>query len=363
MKRIFLLLLCVLAGCSQPESLRIGFVGGLTGRFADLGEAGRNGVQLAVEERNQAGGVNGRQIELLIRDDMQDAVQAEKITREFLSLKVEAIIGPMTSAMTDAVLVPATEAGIVVISPTVTARQYYRRDDQIFLIMPSTTELARFTAEYQFKQKNVRRVFVLYDQRNRSYTESWLTDFSAAMKVLGGSVQARAFDSGQNPDQVKLAEDVVKEKPDALLILASAVDTARLAQHVRVYDSKLPMLASMWSATERLIELGGQAVEGVTLNLTFDRSSRAPAYLEFQRRYRERFRQEPGFAEVAGYDAAVVAFEAIERRAKGQTLKDSLLKNGPFSGAQGKFAFDAYGDTQRQPRMLQVQGGQFVNVE
>ena len=70
------LLLAALAACSPPEPLRIGFIGGLSGRVADLGEAGRNGAQIAVEEFNQAGGINGLPVELIVRDDGQNPEKA-----------------------------------------------------------------------------------------------------------------------------------------------------------------------------------------------------------------------------------------------------------------------------------------------
>ena len=63
----------VLVACSEEPPLKIGFVGGMTGRVADLGIAGRDGVIFAIEEKNQAGGIAGRMLELVVRDDHQDA--------------------------------------------------------------------------------------------------------------------------------------------------------------------------------------------------------------------------------------------------------------------------------------------------
>ena len=64
-----LLVLGLVSGCGPREPVRVGFLGGLSGRVADLGEAGRNGAQIAVEEVNRAGGIDGRQIQLIVRDD------------------------------------------------------------------------------------------------------------------------------------------------------------------------------------------------------------------------------------------------------------------------------------------------------
>ena len=77
--------------------MRIGFLGGLSGRVADLGIGGRNGAILAVEMRNLQGGINGGSIELIAEDDQQDAQVTKQAIAHRLARKVEAVIGPMTS--------------------------------------------------------------------------------------------------------------------------------------------------------------------------------------------------------------------------------------------------------------------------
>ena len=71
--RSVITLACALGvtACTPPEPVRIGFIGGLSGRVADLGIDGRNGAVLAVELRNKAGGIKGRKVELLVEDDQQ----------------------------------------------------------------------------------------------------------------------------------------------------------------------------------------------------------------------------------------------------------------------------------------------------
>lgn len=81
-------LLCfALLGCDESkEQLRIGFVGALTGRYSDLGVSGRDGIILAVEERNRQGGLLGRPIELLSRDDRQDPLTAWNVDKDLVDL-------------------------------------------------------------------------------------------------------------------------------------------------------------------------------------------------------------------------------------------------------------------------------------
>ena len=99
----------LLAACGEPEPVRIGFLGGLSDRNTDVGDAGRNGVILAVEQWNREGGIQGRLIELIARDDAQNAATAEKSARELAAAKVEAVIGPFTSGVA-AAAVPVVQA-------------------------------------------------------------------------------------------------------------------------------------------------------------------------------------------------------------------------------------------------------------
>ncbi|HWT16306.1 MAG TPA: ABC transporter substrate-binding protein, partial [Patescibacteria group bacterium] len=99
-----MLVLGLVSGCGPREPVRVGFLGGLSGRVADLGESGRNGAQIAVEEVNRAGGIGGRQVELIVRDDAQNPEKAISAINELIGARVEAIVGPMTSAMAEVVL-------------------------------------------------------------------------------------------------------------------------------------------------------------------------------------------------------------------------------------------------------------------
>ena len=98
------ILILVFFSCKPSEPIRIGFLGGTSGRVADLGIAGRDGVQLAVEICNRSGGVSGRKVQLIIKNDEQTPEVAERGVRELIAEGVLAIVGPMTSAMGMAVV-------------------------------------------------------------------------------------------------------------------------------------------------------------------------------------------------------------------------------------------------------------------
>jgi ABC-type branched-chain amino acid transport systems, periplasmic component len=362
-----LLLIMVLASslvcCSPKEPVKIGFLGGVSGRVADLGIAGRNGALLAIEMRNKAGGLNGRTIELLVEDDQQDTTQAKAAVQRLIDQKVEAIVGPMTSMVAMATVPIVNQAQIVMMSPTVSTQDLSNIDDYFFRVISSTAEYAHKIADYQVIHQGISRVAVAYDQRNESYSESWLKSYQKAFEAQGGEViLIEPYYSGDEVNFATLAEHLLKVKPDAVLMIANSLDTAMLAQQVRKRDQRVPIATSEWAATERLSELGGNAVEGMMIAQFLDRESNNPNFLAFRQAYLDRFSMEPGFGGVTAFDATNVVLTALAGKDNSQTLKQAILSQGLFAGVQSEIRFDKTGDAKRDTYMTTIHNGHFLRV-
>lgn len=354
----------LLVACNSREPIRLGFIGGLSGRVADLGIGGRDGALLAIELRNASGGVGGRLVELIAEDDQQDTDIAKQAVSRLINNKVVAIIGPMTSAMAVATVPLANTAQLLMVSPTVTTPDLARMDDYFLRVIDSTTdEYALKSANYHFSEQGSRRITVAYDLRNQAYTESWLKDYRKGFEAAGGTfVEAVPFSSSDDSYFSALAERLLQPRPDGVLILANSVDTAMLAQQLRKRDAVVHINACEWSATERLIELGGKAVEGVVIAQLIDRESRQASYMAFRKAYLERFKREPGFPGLLAFDAANVVFDGMAAQTSGQTLKKVILERREFAGAQSLIRFDAYGDATRDSYLTTVRRGAFVRL-
>lgn len=348
------------SGCSPAAPVKLGFLGGMSGRSADLGIGGRNGAQLAVENFNARGGLDGRSVELLVEDDEQDEAVARRRLTQLFDAGVVAVVGPMTSAMAVAMVSLANQRGIPLISPTATTHELTGKEDMFFRLVPDAAAGARQQAAYVHAM-GARRLVTVADLKNRAFSQSWAQTAAERFLALGGAL-AKAIDFEAAPGLrfADLAQQVVDAQPDAVVIAASAADSALLVQQIRQRDSRARIALSPWAGTETLPEMGGRAVEGAIVAQYFDRTSQAQAYRAFVAQYHGRFGEAPGFPAVNAYDATGLVLATLGRNTKSGALAAALAATRQHAGLQRDVALDAYGDSQAPMFLTVLKGGAYV---
>lgn len=371
-KYLILIVCCATFFCCFGNSdetgqtpLLLGFVGGLTGRSSDLGLQGRNGATLAVEEINDQGGINGRPLELITRDDKQDPQIARKVARELCDKGVVAIIGHMTSTMAEAALPLTNENKMLMISPTVSTPKLSGIDDYFFRVVNANVYITNFQAAYAFEKLKLRRMAAIYDLGNRAYTEKYTNNFKAKFEGLGGKfVSVNTFTTGPDINFNNLVHRINDQAPDGLLISAGAIDTAMICQHVRMAGIKIPIMICGWSQTPDLLHHGGPAVEGVIGAMYLNFFSTAPSFLAFKEKFQRRFgKDKPTFAVIFSYEAVMMVKEALLKNPDPKQLKQTILKQKIFQGVQGPFEIDRYGDTWRKFNIITISQKRFQVLE
>lgn len=349
-------------GCSDRSPTKIGFIGGLSGHNADTGINGRNGASLAIELFNRAGGINGRAVILLEKDDAQSSEIAARSAEELAQEGVEAVIGPFTSSMA-ATIVPILEKkSIVVVSPTITSMAFFGRNDHLFRINRTTRDNTRDYATHMVRRGD-RRISIAYDTRNKSFAASWIKEFEAVAAELGLTVvNAVPYESRQDTAFDQVVASMVAAKPDSLFFISGALDVPRLVQQARKLAPRMKLAASEWAGTEELLRFGGEIVEGLLIILNYDPTDQSPRYREFADAYFQKFRKAPGYSAAMAYDATTVVLSAMKQRSRGQSMKDAIAQSGPYEGVQQQIVFDANGDTQRKVYVTEVRHGRFVPI-
>jgi len=361
------LLICMpgvwLTGCLQRGPIRVGFAGELTGKHSDLGVHGRNAALLAVETINAAGGIAGRPIELLVRDDLGTPEGARSADRELIDADVVAILGHMTSVQSLAALPVIEEAGVVLLSPTTSTVDLSGLDDHFFRVVSTNAQEASILARHIYERRGLSRLVVVYDSDNAAFTESFLRAFLETYHTLGGQAvqEARFSSTAADLNLTSVVSDLQMSDAEGMLIIASAYDSAFIAQQTRINGWQVPLFVSGWAYTEALLQNGGQAVEGLELVTPYNSSSQSELFLDFQERYQERFGRVPTFGAVFAYDAVLVLAAALEKTGGGaEGLPQALCETQRFQGLVSTISLDEYGDAVRTHFLSTVQDGEFV---
>jgi branched-chain amino acid transport system substrate-binding protein len=355
--------LCVLPACGEKPSIKLGYVGGVSGRTADLGTGGRNGIQLAVEQTNATGGINGHKIELLLKDDETNPEKGKQAVKELIAARVEAILGPMTSNVAQAVVPLTNEAGILMMAGSVSGNDLSGKDDQFFRAVAASSYHAAGMAKFLIEQRRIMSLNVVLELGNKAYTESWLAAFEKPYRAAGGRiVHVIRYTSAQGFDFSIPANATLEGSVDGIVLVTSAVDAALLINQLRQKQVAAQLITTEWAGTGKLIELGGASVEGVFVPQYFNRDSEAPAYKAFREAYRQRFNQEPGFPAVVGFNAAQVVITALRERRDKESLKQVLLRIRRFDGLQEPLVFDDFGDVRNMTYLTMVNDGRYVTA-
>ena len=247
-------------------------------------------------------------------------------------------------------------------SGTVRGAPGNRRSYRARVIPPNKSETDHL-ASHAHKVMGLKKMAAIYDLSNRAYTEGYFNNFRDVFEGLGGKINyVEAFISGKDVDFAKSADSLLNTDPDGVLIVTGGPDAAMITQRIRMKGVRDPIFSCGWAMTADLIHDGGPAVEGVVFSQLFDRKSRQKTYLEFRKRFEERFGEAPNFAAAHGYEAALALFKALSKNANPQELKATILAQNIFSGVQGDFMVDQYGDPQRERSLITVENGQFEAV-
>jgi branched-chain amino acid transport system substrate-binding protein len=352
-------------GCETQEPLRIGFAGTLSGKAAILGTAGRDGVLLAIEECNRQGGVNGRKVELLIKDDGNEAEQAKKVDQELINAGVSAIIGHMSSEMTAAAYETVMASGLVLLSPTVSSVDFSGRDDNFFRVAGTSDAVTSALANHCSAQRGWKQAAIIYDLANKSYSLSYADLFKRAFVATGGRITRKvSFTAGPGDISMKeIAARALEESPDGVLVIAASLDAAILCQQLKRINPGISLASSGWAFTEELVQNGGKAVEGIVFPSYYQPDSPETAFVAFAKSFGQRFGYQSSFAASLGYEAATVVLAGLKEASSPRQLKKTLLRMQRFPGLRGDLVFDRFGDIQRPFTLLTVKDGRFSTVQ
>ncbi|MBC06294.1 ABC transporter substrate-binding protein [Thalassospira sp.] len=351
----------LLAACEETGPIKIGFIAGLSGPGSDAGTDALEALKLAAQQVNTEGGINGRMVEIIPRDDLKTPETAQNHVRELKRLGVDAIVGPIISSIGMAMLPVINELGVVTISPTISAADFAGFRDNLFRMNTTTRENARAYAR-RYIDLGLTRVALALDGQNQAFTDSWYREFLLEFDALDGLVISKIWINVNNVTHADAADQLLADDPDAIVLITNSGDGASMAHEIRKLSPDVPLAAAEWAGSQALIELGGTAVEGMELVQAYDRYDTNPRFQQFIKDYSAMFAHQPGYTAVLTYDAATVLFAAMRAKHPEQSLADALTNLPPQQGLHQELVFDAFGDGNRAIYFVAIRDGKFIRV-
>jgi branched-chain amino acid transport system substrate-binding protein len=361
--------------CSRPgediaapnrTTIKIGYFGDLTGPTFNFGQSAINGVLMAASEVNQAGGVNGRQIDVVIEDDKGSPEEAARLTAKLIDEdKVFAIIGGGTSGNSRAAAPKAQASHIPLISPSSTDPAVTQTGNYIFRTCFVDSFQGEVMANFAANTLKAQKAAIIYDF-NSPYSKGLTDYFKLSFARLGGAIVSEQTYTQGDADFKGQLSTIRSAEPDVIYIPGYYGDVTLIAKQARMIGITQPLLgADGWDAPE-LWQLGGDALNGAFITTHYSPDDPSPAIQSFVELYKQRYGNLLPDAHAAlGYDAARLLFDAIARTGStdGDKLREALAQTKNFVGVTGLISMDPDRNAVKPAVVLKLQDLKFIYQE
>jgi len=367
---VVIIVILILAGAyfglnnqKNSETIKIGVIGTLTGAGAFQGQEEVRGIQIAVDEINSNGGINGKKIEIIVEDSgtaAQKAVDAFNKLTEVDGAKY--IIGDSWAATTVGLVPMANQKGIILLSPA-TGLDQLTAEDMFLRTIPTTDSVMRALAEYAYTSMGSRKVGIIY--QDNAYGSEHTTDFTKYFTALGGEISGVEKIAMTQTDMHSELSKLWVNTPDTILNLhaTGAMQGIPLRQAEEL-GIKVKWIGSYGTENTPLVtQYENNLTNGFTYPYFYDLNSNDSAIKSFITKYRTDYNAVPTFSTVNSYDALKLIALSIQVVGDDPLkVKDYMLTVKDYHGASGTFSFDKFGDVQKHIFIKQIMNGMFVRL-
>ena len=344
----------------SSETIKVGFIGPLTGDTALYGESVANGAQLYFDKINEEGGIDGKQIEYIKIDSTGDPDTALSAYNRLIDLEgVCAIVGPVLTGETNVIAQAAAEDGVPCITASATGDTLTDYGDALFRTCFKDSFQGTKLADYAKEVMGVSKVAILY-ANDDAYSMGLHDAFVAEAKEIGLEITGEeSYASASSSDYSSQLTNLALGEPEAIFFpyyYAQCYDAMSQAKDIGL---DVPFMGG-----DGLSSLVGYAtdnsiIEGTIYTNHFDEAAGDDTVKAFASLYKETYGIDPlGFSYLA-YDAAMILVNAIET--SGSTDWDTLretIKTTDMDCMTGHYVFDEDNNPIKQAAMTIIKNGE-----
>ena len=372
MKKFFFGLLVIIASlffisCNKSgDEILIGEYGSLTGAEATFGISATNGLNLAVEEVNNQGGVLGKKIKLITYDDQGKPSEAATVVQRLIKQdNVVAVVGEVASSRSISGGQICQSNKIPMVSPASTNPEITAIGDYVFRVCFIDPFQATVMSKFATNTLKLKRVAVLKDVKN-AYSTGLADFFVREFTSMGGEIiEVQSYSSGDKDFKAQLTA-IKSKNPEGIFIPGYYTDVGLIAIQAREIGITQPLFGGDGWESEKLTEgKAKDALEGSFFSTHVSTDNPDPMVQGFITKYKEKYGKMPDAMSFLAYDAGMILFEAIKRAGsvEADKIKNELAKTKDFKGVTGTITINEQRNAVKPAVVLQIKGGKFVFKE
>ncbi len=351
----------------EPKEIKIGFLGAKTGSVAVYGINTLEGMKMAAEEINKAGGVLGKQIVIVEEDNRGDKTEGANVTQKLIDKdKVVAIIGDPTTGITKVAAPIAQQNQVVLLSAGSTGPNVVEIGDYIFRNTLLDAVGGPATMKYIVENKGWKRV-ALVTSKNNDFSVGLSEIFRKALKEYGAEIVVEEYINDGDTDFSGMVTNLKAKNPQVIVFSGYYTEGGLIMQEVRKQGMKdIVMVGGDGLQAPTFWELGKEAVEGSISYAGFSPEQPTPETAKFIEAFKAKYNKEPDLFHAQGYDAVKIIAEAIKRAnsADPKVFRAEVAKTKDFPGVSGVTTFRENREPIKSPvYLLEVRGQQFKLLE
>lgn len=353
-------------GTTIGDTLKIGVNLELTGSVAAYGNAEKNGINLAVEQINKAGGVDGKKIEVITKDNKSENAEASTAaTNLAVQSQVNAMIGPATSGAVAAASLNAQKTGVPLLTPSGTQDDLTIDKDGVKKYIFRTTFQDSFQgqvlAQYAYQNLNAKKVVLYYDNSS-DYAKGIAEEFQRVYP--GEIVTVATFASGDKDFQSALTKFKDLDY-DAIVMPGYYTETGIITKQARDMGIEVPILGPDGFNDDSFGDLAGVAnthdvyyISGYSTKTAL--SDKATQFIEA---YKKKYGSEPNMFAALAYDSVYMIAEAAKGAKTSIDIADNLAKLSQFDGVTGTMTIDKDHNPIKTALMVKMENGAEASAE
>ena len=352
-----------ISGCQNGggDEILIGHYGSLTGSQATFGISTDNGIKMAIEDLNAAGGINGRKVKLVTYDDKGEAREASTaVTRLVTKDGVVAVIGEVASGLSLAAAPICQEGGVPMISPSSTNPKVTKVGDMIFrvcFIDPFQGKVcAKFAREHESLKAS--KAAIVTDQGS-PYSVGLEEEFEKSFVAFGGTVVSKQTYQAGDQDYSAQLTSIRAAEPDVIFVPGYYTEVASMILQARKLGMTQPFVGADGWDSAKLGEIAGDAINGCFYSNHYSQEDPSPKIQDFIAKYKAKHNETPDALAALGHDSAMILFDAMKKAGtlEGAAIAAELAKTKDFDGITGKISIDAERNAVKSAVMLEMKNG------